>query len=514
MKGFRAYSLRANDSSSPRGRWLSRALGRPGTAWLLLGIGLIATLLASLGTWTLPFRPGPAFARTPWFSAPGHVLAATLGLSISLLVFGIARSMAGTRRRAQALADEMTAKLRLQEYAMASAEQRYQDLINNLPVGVYRNTPGAKGHFIEVNPAIVAMFEAASKEELMGHNVSDLYVDPVRRKELSDKLTRQGFIKDEEVEQKTLRGRRFWASVTATMKTDAEGSVCFEGVIQDVTDRKRVYQELTRSQEDLEETVRQLKASNEELQRTQRQLIQAAKMESIGTLAAGVAHEVKNPLQTILMGLDYLDDRSQQPARNVELVLSDMREAVLRADTIARELLQLSRDTDFELIEGDLNRVVEHCLRLLNSELVGNRTGVVCRLESGLPRARMDVRKMEQVLLNLFINALQAMKQGGTLLVTTRSGRLGNDLHLNGSFAGQFHPGERLVVAEVQDDGPGIAPEHLTRIFDPFFTTKPVGVGTGLGLSIVRKIIDLHQGAIEVRNVPEGGAVVTLALRA
>jgi two-component system cell cycle sensor histidine kinase/response regulator CckA len=125
----------------------------------------------------------------------------------------------------------------------------------------------------------------------------------------------------------------------------------------------------------------------------------------------------------------------------------------------------------------------------------------------------MDARKMEQVLLNLCINALQAMSQGGSLSLTTRSGRLREDLHVNGAVADQFRPGERLVVAEVQDSGPGIAQEHLPRIFDPFFTTKSVGSGTGLGLSIVKKIIGLHGGAIDVRNAPEGGVVVTLALR-
>ena len=99
-------------------------------------------------------------------------------------------------------------------------------------------------------------------------------------------------------------------------------------------------------------------------------------------------------------------------------------------------------------------------------------------------------------------------------MLTTRSGRLREDLHLNGALADHFHPGDRVVAVEVQDDGPGIAKEHLARIFDPFFSTKPTGMGTGLGLSIVKKIIDLHGGAVEVRNAPEGGVVVTVALRA
>ncbi len=727
----------------------------------------VTTFECANRVWTIRFRPSPSFHRTSWFSAPGLVPAAAVGLSISMLVFGIARSVASTRQRAQALADDMTAHLRLQDHAMACAkngifildarldncpmiyanpafqrmtgysaqkppgddtmcvlrnlagqaevpglpailqagdtdrtivreyrrdgtsfwadfrlmpvldengqkthylgivedvterkraekqlantERRYHELVDNLAVGVYRNTGGEQGQFLEANPAIVAMFEATSKEELLSHSVMDLYVDPAKRKEFIKKISRVGYVKDEELELKSLRGRKFWAAVTATMETNGQGATFLDGVVVDITRRKEAeaalresqerfalavqgtndgiwdwnvitnevyfsprwksmlgyeeheigntfaewerllhpedlarawgaieayfsgqspayelehrlrhkdgsyrwilargfalrdaegkplrmagshldltgrkqaegqlraaYAELERSQETLKETIRQLRASHEELLQTQCQLIQAAKMECIGTLAAGVAHEVKNPLQTILIGLDYVGGCLREPGENVATALTDMRDAVRRADAIVKELLQLSRDTAFELHEGDLNEIVERCLRLLNSELLGTGANVVCRLESGLPLVRMDARKMEQVFLNLCINALQAMSQHGSLLITTRSGRLQEDLHVNGAVAEQFRPGERIVVAEVQDNGPGIAQEHLARIFDPFFTTKSAGQGTGLGLSVVKKIIQMHGGAIDVCNAREGGVVVTLALR-
>jgi signal transduction histidine kinase len=125
----------------------------------------------------------------------------------------------------------------------------------------------------------------------------------------------------------------------------------------------------------------------------------------------------------------------------------------------------------------------------------------------------MDARKMEQVLLNLIINAIQAMGQPGVLRISTQSGRLGTDLPVNGQVATRFQHGAHLVLAKVQDTGPGIAGKDLGRVFDPFFTTKAVGKGTGLGLSIVKKIMDLHEAAVEISNAPEGGAVVTLAFR-
>jgi signal transduction histidine kinase len=126
----------------------------------------------------------------------------------------------------------------------------------------------------------------------------------------------------------------------------------------------------------------------------------------------------------------------------------------------------------------------------------------------------LDRSKMEQVFINLFINALQAMSQGGVLTVTTRHRRFGEDLRMSGSTFPQFKPGELVVIAEVQDTGKGISEANLPKIFDPFFTTKPVGIGTGLGLSVVKKIIDLHGAAIDIRNNPLGGVLATLMLRA
>jgi len=327
----------------------------------------IARLDCGNTVWTLRFRAGPAFSQTHWFSAPGYASAAGLGLCISLLVFGVARSQSITKRQAQALADELTAKLRLQHHAMASvkiglfildatrddcpiiyanpaferitgysldkplgnetlhllrnrvdptdlpglratmqgdgrdhavvreyrrdgsqfwaefrllpvadesgrrkhflgmvedvterrraeeqlarAQQRYHELVDNLPVGIYRNTGGERGRFLEANPALVAMFDAASKEEFLEHSVSDFYVDPARRQGFIDKMIQVGFVKDEELELKSLRGRTFWAAVTATMKTDKQGTAFFDGVIVDITERKVAEEAVRESQE-------------------------------------------------------------------------------------------------------------------------------------------------------------------------------------------------------------------------------------------------------------------------
>jgi two-component system sensor histidine kinase/response regulator len=140
---------------------------------------------------------------------------------------------------------DITARKRAQEQ-LAQVERQYYELVNNLTVGVYRNTAGEKGRFLEVNPAIVAMFEAESKEAFTAHNVSDLYVDPAQRKAFSEKITRDGFVKGEEIELQTLKGRRFWGSISAIMRKDKMGQVFFDGVIEDITDRKRAEEHIQR----------------------------------------------------------------------------------------------------------------------------------------------------------------------------------------------------------------------------------------------------------------------------
>lgn len=276
---------------------------------------------------------------------------------------------------------------------------------------------------------------------------------------------------------------------------------------------RRAYAELSENESALKAALQDLKSANEELQATQLQLIQAAKLESVGTLAAGVAHEVKNPLQTIIMGVDYLANTLAGTDGNTAVALNDMRDAVTRANNIIRELLNFSAAKDFEPIAADLNSVVERSLWLLNNELMASRISLVSRLAADLPFVSLDRSKMEQVFINLFLNAVQAMSANGVLTVSTRQRRFGDDLKLTGPAFTRLKEGELLVIAEVRDTGKGIAEADLSKIFDPFFTTKPAGVGTGLGLSVVKKIMDLHGAAIDIRNHPLGGVVATLVFR-
>ena len=312
-----------------------------------------------------------------------------------------------------------------------------------------------------------------------------------------------------------------WILARGVALRDAGGKpVRMAGSHVDVTERKqseeqlkRALAEMVRSEATLRKTLAELDATDQQLKATHLQLIQAAKMESIGTLAAGVAHEVKNPLQTILMGLTYLAHQAPPENENIALALDEMRNAVKRADVIIRELLQLSAATRVEMHEDDLNAVVERSLSLIHYEMLATQTAVVRQLNGDLPRVRLDRHKMEQVFVNLFLNACQAMPQGGTLTVRTWSERWTKAPWRNGKSGSQIEAGETVVVTQVEDTGGGIPEKVLPRVFDAFFSTKPSGVGTGLGLSVVKNIIDLHGGVVGIENVLEGGVRVTLILK-
>jgi len=246
-----------------------------------------------------------------------------------------------------------------------------------------------------------------------------------------------------------------------------------------------------------------------ELQNANMKLMQAEKMESIGRLAAGVAHEVKNPLAIIQMGTDFL---SQEVAKDevTGAVIKDIDEAVHRADTVIRGLLDFSRDKKLELTTGSINEVIENSLQLVGHEMRQRQIEVRTNLADNLPSLELDTNKLQQVFINLFMNAAHAMEREGILEVTSRLKALTNQADLSRDRENRFKLGETVLWVEVKDNGPGIIQEDSGKIFDPFYTTKPVGEGTGLGLSVSRNIINLHHGAIDIQNRREGGASVVI----
>jgi two-component system NtrC family sensor kinase len=221
----------------------------------------------------------------------------------------------------------------------------------------------------------------------------------------------------------------------------------------------------------------------------ERRLVQADKLSSIGLLAAGVAHEVNTPLAVIST---YAQMLAKQVAEDDQKsrILEKIARQTFRASEIVNSLLNFSRTSTSELVEVQLNRVIQETLSLLEHQLMKAGIEVRTKLDSNLEAVKGNPGKLQQVFLNLILNARDAMEPRGVLEVTTYA---------------TTRTGEKGVVVEVIDTGHGIAPEHLSRIYDPFFTTKSAKKGTGLGLSVTYGIIQEHGGAIEAISRPGEG---------
>ena len=229
--------------------------------------------------------------------------------------------------------------------------------------------------------------------------------------------------------------------------------------------------------------------------RLEEQLRQMQKMDSIGQLAGGVAHDFNNILTVIQARTSLL---LQQPAPPTELhdSLREIHEAARRAARLTQQLLAFSRKQALNLHPLDLNEVVRN-MEMMLRRMLGEDVALVVDCAPGLGRIEGDSGMMEQVLMNLAVNARDAMPHGGRLALATSAWFLTPDQQHRAPGA---PVGTEFVCLSIRDNGPGIAPEHLPRIFDPFFTTKDVGKGTGLGLATVYGIVRQHRGWIDVRS--------------
>ena len=289
----------------------------------------------------------------------------------------------------------------------------------------------------------------------------------------------------------------------------------FAGQRYDIAaDRRQILHLLLSTYETAVRTNTELIKAHEELKAAQTLIIEAEKVRATARLAAGVAHEVRNPLSILEMGIDYLS--SQPIDEQGQAIFQEMKEAVTRAAKVISGLMEESSPDKLGMREASFNALLEAALDTVRDDLARQHIEVVRRLSPGLPEPRVDAARISLLFSNLLANAVQAMPDGGTLtvasgLTTVEASETAFD---PGSRAGgQFHEGERVIYIEIADTGTGIAAEHLDKLFEPFFTTRPTGQGMGLGLTVARKIADMHRGRIRIANRPAGGASVTLTFK-
>ena len=361
------------------------------------------------------------------------------------------------------------------EFALKSTEQNYRMLFEESRDSVYISTP--EGRFVDINMAGIQMLGYRNEQEVLALDIErDLYVDQNQRAIFQRAIEEQGFVKDFELTVKRADGEKLTVLETASVVRNSDGTITmYRGIFRDVTKQKQLEQDL----------------------------IQIHKMESLGTLAAGIAHDFNNILSIILV-YNSLNPRIANNPQKLSQSTAAIHEAVQRGASLVRQILTFARKTEVHVGPIEINNAIKEVTRMLR-ETFPKTISLDLQLTEDIPFITADPTQIQQVLLNLCVNARDAMPGGGLLSLKTEFAS-GRSVHNQFSEA----VASEYVHISVGDTGIGMDESTRSHIFDPFFTTKDKGKGTGLGLSVVYGAVKNHDGFVHVESEPGIGSVFHL----
>ena len=433
-------------TSSYAGGWLSRRL---------IPIAVLA-----------PVMLGVVYVRTYFAFKDTRLALACLMVSQIVLFVGLIWTLAHWLNGSEAERTLATA-------ALKCSEQNYRTMFEDAIIGIFQSTPAGK--FLNVNPAMARMYGYGSPAEMM-ESISDigsqLYVEPERRQEFKRWMEEHGSVQVFECQMYRKDGGKMWISINARTVLQNGAVVRFDGTFEDVTERKSL----------------------------EAQLRQAQKMEAVGRLAGGVAHDFNNAIGVIVGYSALLKDRLVSDATSHRYA-DEVGKAGNRAASLTRQLLAFSRKQVIQPVVLNLNSVVDETEKMLR-RLIGEDIDMTIIHDPKLGCVRADPGQIDQILMNLVVNARDAMPQGGKLVIETANADLDETNLSQHDFA---KPGP-YVMLSVSDTGCGMSKETQTHIFEPFFTTKGPGKGTGLGLSTVYGIVKQSEGYVWVYSEVGKGA--------
>jgi len=374
------------------------------------------------------------------------------------------------------IANDITERKQTEE-ALKKAHALYRSLFEGIPVGLYRTN--RKGEIIDINQTAVHMLGYPDKQALMRINASDLYVNAEDRQRWQDMIERDKIVLDFELQFHQYDDTIIWVRDSARIVRHTNGqTLYYDGSLEDITERKRL----------------------------EAQLIQAQKMEAIGILAGGVAHDFNNILQ-VIRGHNDLVMMKVDETDPLYIDIKQIDLSARRAASLTRQLLFFSRRHQMECTPINLNTRVDNLLKMLH-RLIGEDIFINTELDPELWTVKVDAGNIEQAIMNLTINARDAMPEGGTLTIKTQNINVDEDYCKTYTYA---HLG-KFVCLTIEDTGIGMDKETIQHIFEPFFSTKGTGKGTGLGLSVVYGIVKQHKGWVNVYSEPGQGSTLKIYL--
>ena len=397
----------------------------------------------------------------------------------------------------------ITTRLKDKDRRISEVRERYEQIVQ--ATDVLMCIVDHDGKFLFANQKLVKFYGYQDEKSLFGLTISRIYNEDETEAEKSLSYVRSVYQNNDMVQYESYdKNHGIWFANTLSPIRDPSTRDVFAVCIisKDITDR-------IEKEKKLNDTV-------ELLIKTRDQLIQKDKMAALGRMASGIAHEIRNPLEIIYMGLDYLENNLPDDNPDIRESIEKIFNAVNRADNIIKNVLSFSRQSVYKITQLPLCPLLDNVLTLAEQMIQKNGVSVQREYDNKLLEVAGDHNMLEQVFLNLVNNAVDAMKDRKEKILTVRAYKqLVTEVGYKTGYrrADFFSIGDEMIVVEISDTGKGIPEEALPKIFEPFFTTKPANEGTGLGLSIAHMIMDRLSGTIDVESRENQGTTFFIKLQ-
>jgi PAS domain S-box-containing protein len=397
----------------------------------------------------------------------------------------------------------ITTRLKDKDIRIHEVRERYEQIVQ--ATDVLMCIVDHDGKFLFANQKLVKFYGYQDEKSLFGLTISLIHNEDETEAEKSLSYVRSVYQNNDMAQYESYdKNHDIWFANTLSPIRDLSTrdvlAVCI--ISKDITDR-------IEKEKKLNDTV-------ELLIKTRDQLIQKDKMAALGRMASGIAHEIRNPLEIIYMGMDYLENNLPDDNTDIHESIEKIFNAVNRADNIIKNVLSFSRQSVYKITQLPLCPLLDNVLTLAEQMILKNGVSVQRDYDDKLLEVAGDHDMLEQVFLNLVNNAVDAMKDRKEKILTVRAHKqLVTEVGYKTGYrrADFFTIGDEMIVVEISDTGKGIPEEALPKIFEPFFTTKPANEGTGLGLSISHTIMERLSGTIDVESRENKGTTFFIKLQ-